>query len=239
MSAPDAVAPDATDAPERADPERARRLAGRAPLVVVIDDDRAFLDSTRFLLESLGHATLGCTDPDEALAVLADAPIERPVCALLDVRMPHMSGLDLHDALNERAPHLPVVYMTGHGDVPLAVEAMKKGAMTFLEKPLDDVRLEEALALAFDPVRQARRVPAERVDALAAARALETGLSPRERQIVALMRLELSSADIAERLSISVKTVEFHRTKLCRRFGVRNTAVLMRLLADLHGADPT
>ena len=206
--------------------------ASAVPTVVALDDDRPFLDSVCFLLEGLGYAAHGFADAAAALRALERVPPERPVCALLDVRMPRVSGLDVHDAINARLPHLPVVYMTGHGDVPLAVEAMGKGAVTFLEKPLDDERLERALELAFDPVRQRRRVPAGRAASLAEVRRLHAALSARERAVLDAVRGGLSSREIAERLSVTPKNVEFHRSKLLHRFGERSSAALLRRIDE-------
>ena len=126
-------------------------------LVLVVDDNKDFLESTVWMLEGVGYEAKGFDNSEVALDEFDKVEKARPCCVLLDVRMPGMSGLDLHDTMNARAIDLPVVYMTGHGDVPLAVEAMKKGALTFLEKPLQDEALDSALEKAFSSEVQLSR----------------------------------------------------------------------------------
>jgi len=201
-----------------------------APLVVVVDDNDAFRLSTEFLIEELGYRTRAFADAAQAIDALATVPLAEPCCALFDVRMPTMSGLEAHDALRERAANLPVIYMTGHGDVPLAVAAMRKGALTFLEKPLDDALLADALGLAFRvTVQGRRRSPRAQERALGLADALET-LSAREREVLALVTDELTNREIATELGLASKTVEHHRHRIITKLGVRNTAELLRLL---------
>ncbi len=96
--------------------------------IYIVDDNVEFLDSTRFWLSGAGFEVKTCSDPREAIETLAQRDRSAPACLMLDVRMPHLSGLDVHDALNERDAALPVIYMSGHADVPLAVQAMRKGA---------------------------------------------------------------------------------------------------------------
>ena len=200
------------------------------PLVVVLDDNAAFRRSTVFLVESIGPRAMEFEDPEAALDTLAGLPLTEPCCLLLDVRMPRMSGLEVHEALRERAANLPVIYMTGHADVPLAVEAMRKGALTFLEKPLDDMALADALEHAFRPsVQGRRRSPRAQERVLGVSNALSQ-LSPREREVLALVGEELTNREIAERLSLATKTIEHHRHRIIVKLGVRNTAELMRLL---------
>ncbi len=119
--------------------------------VVIVDDTAEFRRSAQWWLSSAGYEVVDYGDPQGALDALGECPPTGPACLLLDVRMPGMSGLDLHDRLLARGLHLPIVYMTGHGDVPLAVAAMQKGAVSFLEKPFAEEALEEALQRAFAP----------------------------------------------------------------------------------------
>jgi len=114
------------------------QMSAQKKLVFVVDDNEEFRESTAWMLEGAGYETDCFGDAGEALNSFTAVSKDTPCCVLLDVRMPGMSGLDVHDAMHEKSIDLPVVYMTGHGDVPLAVEAMKKGAITFLEKPLHD-----------------------------------------------------------------------------------------------------
>lgn len=127
-------------------------------VVHILDDSESFRRSTAWWLEGLGCTVREHAEPEPALAELARAPGERPCCLLLDVRMPAMSGLDVHDWLAAHGVRMPVIYMTGHGDVPLAVAAMRKGALTFLEKPLDEAALLAAIEAAFaNPAATAAR----------------------------------------------------------------------------------
>src|SRR5262249_48307036 len=138
-------------------------------------------------------------------------------CLLLDLRMPQMSGLDLHDALRAAGIALPVIYMTGHGDVPLAVQAMQRGAITFLEKPFQEAALEAALALAFE--RAAGAGPRARAQGDAEADVVEfrrraERLSPRERQVLQGVMAGKINKSIARELGLSVKTIDLHRSNL-------------------------
>ena len=122
-----------------------------ARTIYIVDDNNEFRQSTRWWLEGAGYDVVDFADPTVALRSLtADGAAHAQACVLLDLRMPRVSGLDLHDRLRESGVGLPIVYMTGHGDVPLAVQAMQKGAVSFLEKPFDEQALEAALARAFE-----------------------------------------------------------------------------------------
>src|SRR3974390_228939 len=117
--------------------------------LMIIDDNAAFLDSTRFWLSGDGYEVLPWTAPASAIEAIAARKPDTSTCLMLDVRMPALSGLDVHDALIQRGVTIPIVYMSGHADVPIAVRAMQKGAVSLLEKPFDDATLEEALDAAF------------------------------------------------------------------------------------------
>ena len=117
--------------------------------VYIVDDNTEFRESTRFWLSGVGFDVHTWGDPREAIEALSRRDRGETACLMLDVRMPQLSGLDVHDALLERGAQLPVIYMSGHADVPLAVQAMQKGAITLLEKPFDDEALEAALESAF------------------------------------------------------------------------------------------
>ncbi|MET0348457.1 MAG: LuxR C-terminal-related transcriptional regulator, partial [Rhizobacter sp.] len=150
---------------------------------------------------------------------------------LLDVRMPAMSGLEVHDTLRRRGVRIPVVYMTGHGDVPLAVEAMRKGAVTFIEKPFADEALESALALAFSPAD---------AEADLAAPAVASGdgefstrmsrLTAREREVIDWVVKGKLNKVIADLLGISIKTVELHRKNAMTKLQARSVLELSRLM---------
>jgi len=136
----------------------------------------------------------------------------------------------VHDAMNARAIHLPVVYMTGHGDVPLAVEAMKKGALTFLEKPLQDEALESALEKAFSTEVQLNRgikQPQSEIDAF---KKKVADLSDREQQIIELVLEGHTNMNIGHELNISIKTVELHRSRAVKKLGVRTFPQLVKMM---------
>ena len=196
----------------------------------LVDDDAAFRRSLVFLLESMGW-------PVQAHASAADyldaglPALEQTGCLLLDVRMPGMSGLELQQALIARGCHLPIVFITGHGDVELAVQAMKRGAFDFLEKPFKDQRLLDVVSAALRQ-READLVSSERAqqagDRLAR-------LSPREAEVARLVAQGLPNKLVGRELDISEKTVHVHRHKVMEKTGVSSAAELTRLMLR---ADP-
>ena len=197
----------------------------------LVDDDAAFRRSLVFLLESMGW-------PVQAHASAADyldaglPALEQTGCLLLDVRMPGMSGLEVQQALIARGCHLPIVFITGHGDVELAVQAMKRGAFDFLEKPFKDQRLLDVVSAALRQ-READLVSSERAqqagDRLAR-------LSPREAEVARLVAQGLPNKLVARELDISEKTVHIHRQHVMEKAEVGSAAELARLMLQ---ADPT
>ena len=204
--------------------------------VFILDDNADFRESTAWLLEGMGFEVTHFSEHEQALDGMQALAIETPACLLLDIRMPFKSGLDVHDEMIERGIDMPVIYMTAHGDVPLAVKAMSKGAQTFLEKPLDDQALESALEHALSDSVQARRISAEERQALADARVRLETLTPRERQVADGIVHERVNKEIALLLSISVKTVELHRSRAIQKMGARNSAHLIRLMVSCSAA---
>lgn len=198
-----------------------------ARTVYIVDDNTEFLQSAVWWLEGAGYDVECFDDPHRALEVLA-AP--RPgACLLLDVRMPAMSGLEVHDTLRRRGVRIPVVYMTGHGDVPLAVEAMRKGAVTFIEKPFADEALESALALAFEPSEAEPDAPgAAPADAEFSTRMAR--LTAREREVIDWVVKGKLNKVIADLLGISIKTVELHRKNAMSKLQARSVLELSRLM---------
>ena len=182
--------------------------------VFVVDDDEALRDSLRVLLDSVGIASESYASAAEFLAAWRDVP----GCALLDVRMPDMSGLRLQDEMAARKIPAPVVFMTGHGDVPMAVEAMKKGAIDFVEKPCRDENLLEC-------VRRALAVDAERRRAGEVFRRI----TPREREVLERVLAGKAGRVIARELGVSEKTIEFHRARIMQRLGVRTREELFAI----------
>ena len=204
--------------------------------VLVLDDNREFRESTAWLLESMDYHVEHFGDPHEAIEALAALRRTVPSCLLLDIRMPVMSGLDVHDVLNERALDVPVIYMTAHGDVPLAVNAMRKGALTFLQKPLEPDTLEAAIEQALSPQVQHRRGSRVDRETVRLTRERLAALSPRELQIIGGLVNDRTNREMAEEFSISVKTVELYRSKAMRKLEARNAAHLVKLVMSCDGA---
>jgi two-component system response regulator FixJ len=207
--------------------------------VYIVDDNVEFLESTRFWLSGAGFDVQIWHDPQAALDALAQRDRATPACLMLDVRMPHLSGLDVHDALIERDAELPIVYMSGHADVPLAVQAMQKGAVTLLEKPFDDGALEQALEKAFTHARRssARDAAPEpngaangHDEAHARFAALEARLTPREREVLSYVIQGIYNKNIADRIGLSIKTVELYRARGMAKMQARSVAELTRMM---------
>jgi len=189
--------------------------------VFVVDDDAALRDSILWLLEAHGHRV---ALHESAEAFLAAGSESRPGCLLLDVRMPGMGGQALYDTLLERGNRMPVVFITGHGDVPMAVAAVKKGAVDFIEKPFAEGELLGLVAhcLALDAERRQETAAAATLAARLAT------LTPREREVLDLIVAGKLNKVIADRLAISPKTVEVHRSRVMEKMGVRSVAELVQ-----------
>jgi FixJ family two-component response regulator len=191
------------------------------PTVFVVDDDEALRDSLRWLLEAHGYEVALY---DSAEHFLSDDAAMRPGCLLLDVRMPGMSGQELFDALIERGNRMPVVFITGHGDVPMAVAAVKKGAVDFIEKPFS----EEDLLRLVGQCLERDILQREAVAASASIVARRAALTPREREVLELIVAGKLNKVIADQLAISPKTVEVHRSRVMEKMGVRSVAELVQ-----------
>ena len=209
--------------------------------VYILDDNPEFRESTRFWLNGFGFDVRTWGDPHEAVEALARRDRRETACLMLDVRMPQLSGLDVHDALIERGAQLPVIYMSGHADVPLTVQAMRKGAVTLLEKPFDDEALEAALESAFASIRRAKAPApvaidapderdAEREAARARFSAREATLTPREREVIGYVILGVYNKNIADRIGLSIKTVELYRARGMAKLQARSVAELTRMM---------
>jgi two-component system response regulator FixJ len=194
----------------------------RDAVVHLIDDDDGVRQAVAFLLTTSGFAVRVY---ETAVAFLEALPTVQPGCIVTDVRMPEMDGLELQRQLRQRGVGLPVIVITGHGDVPLAVEAMKAGAIDFIEKPFNDEKLLSAIRVAID--QHAR--DAGREDEIAAIRAKIEALSPREREVLDGLVAGLPNKTIAYDLKISARTVEVHRANLMARMGAGSLADLVRM----------
>lgn len=206
--------------------------------VYIVDDNAEFRDSACFWLEGAGYGVQAWGDPTEAVDALQrlhDAPQDTEACVLLDLRMPGLSGLDAHDALRERGVRWPVIYMSGHADVPLAVQAMRKGAINVLEKPLDGEQLDAALERAFaSPGSDAgASAVAETPDAqtLEFLRR-ERSLAPREREVLGLVIQGIYNKVIADRMGLSIKTIELYRARGMAKMKTRSAADLTRMMVS-------
>lgn len=199
--------------------------------VYIVDDNAEFLESAAWWLKGAGFEVESFGNPRDAIEVLSQP---RPdACLLLDVRMPEMSGLEVHEMLRQRGVNLPVIYMTGHGDVPLAVEAMRKGAVSFIEKPFVDEALESALALAFTSrdAPPAAAAPAPPLSAAEEAFAQRMArLTRREREVIEWVVKGKLNKVIADLLGISIKTVELHRKNAMAKLQARSIIDLTRLM---------
>jgi len=184
----------------------------------LVDDNDAFRQSTVMLLRTAG---LEVREFSRADALLAALPAPEGCCIISDVRMPVMSGLELLEELRRRQVATPLVFITAHGDVPLAVAAMRLGAAHFVEKPFTIDVLLEALRDALR-VPDARREADQRLDRL----------TPRERQVLELVVAGKLNKTIADVLGISIKTVELHRANMMSKLGVRNLPDLVRLVME-------
>lgn len=200
--------------------------ANASVLVRVVDDDAALRTSIVFLAESVG---LEAKDYASAADLLRDLRPERPGCIVLDVRMPGMSGLALQQELARRGTELPVIFVTGHGDVSMAVSAMKGGAFDFIEKPFKEQELLDAMERA-NRVSLARRERALRVDEL---QRLHESLTAREREVAVLVARGQSNKAIARDLGISDRTVQVHRGHVMEKMRAHSAAELARILIDL------
>jgi two-component system, LuxR family, response regulator FixJ len=191
-------------------------------IVSIIDDDPDVRDSLRSLLESAGIKVRAF---DSAKKVLDDPTLSQSGCLIADIRMPDMDGLTLQEELVRRQIGLPVIVVTGHGDVPLAVRAMRAGAVDFLEKPFDD-------ELLLDSVRRALSLSAETRSKALTARVAKDRidlLTERERQVLAQLIAGHANKVIAYKLDISPRTVEIHRANLMGKMQARSVSELVRL----------
>jgi FixJ family two-component response regulator len=196
------------------------------PTVCVVDDDDPFRDSLVWLLQTAGYRVAAYSSGE---ALLAQWDPERPGCLLLDIRMPGISGLELQSELKQRQYTAPVVFVTGHGDVPMAVDALQKGAFHFLEKPFNDGALLDIVTRAIELDRAMRSERTRKADAIAR---LER-LTPRERDVMNCVVAGKLNKVTADELGVSIKTVEAHRSQLMKKLGVDSTAELVRLLLDI------
>lgn len=201
------------------------------PTVFIVDDDPAVRDSLRWLLESM---RLRVATFDSAEAFLKFYTMHMVGCLVLDVRMPGMSGLQLQQHLTKQQYALPIIFITGHGDIPMAVRAMQAGAKYFLEKPFEDQLLLDYVneALALDKENQQARLR------LTTIRARIANLTDRETEVMDLVIRNHSNKEIAEKLGVSIKTVEFHRSHMMDKMHASSLIDLLNMVREATLVNP-
>jgi FixJ family two-component response regulator len=196
-------------------------------VVFVIDDDLSMRTAIKRLGGAVGLSVLTFGSGQEFLeSRLPDVP----GCVILDVRMPGLSGLDLQREMAERGIHLPVIFITGHGDIPMSVQAMKAGAVEFLTKPFRDQDLLDAIAQAIGRDRAGREIRAVRAEL----REHYDSLTPREREVLTMVVAGLLNKQIASELGTSEKTIKVHRSHVMQKMQAANLAELVRMAENLY-----
>ncbi|MEB4592674.1 response regulator [Candidatus Thiothrix sp. Deng01] len=195
------------------------------PTVFIVDDDPAVRDSLRWLLESM---RLNVATFESAETFIKFYTMHMVGCLILDVRMPGMSGLQLQQYLTKQKYSLPIIFITGHGDIPMAVRAMQAGAMYFLEKPFEDQVLLDYVheALALDNSHQQARIRLATIEARIA------NLTEREREVMNLVIDNHSNKEIAAKLGVSIKTVEFHRSHMMEKMHATSLIELVSMARE-------
>ena len=202
-----------------------------AERVFIVDDEADVRDAVQLLVGSDGLNAEAYASADEFLAAYEPGT---PGCLILDVRMPGMSGLAAQQALQERGIELPIIFISGHGDIPMAVRAVQEGALDFLEKPFSDDAVLDCVQRALQRDREHRAQAAERADVAAC---LAT-LTPREREVMDKLLEGKVNKIIARELDASTRTVEIHRARVLQKIGVANAAQLVRRVVGVTGEDP-
>ena len=192
------------------------------PTVFIVDDDQAVARSLRWLIEIV---RLGVETFASAQAFLDNYDSSKPGCLVLDVRMPGISGLELQERLAARRINIPIIFITGHGDVQMAVRALQAGAFDFVEKPFNDQDLLDRVqkAIAFDAERRSKEAQRAQLQALF------SSLTPREREVLDLVVEGMSNKAIANTLGLSAKTVEVHRAKVMEKMHARSISDLVKM----------
>ena len=202
-------------------------MANHEPTVFVVDDDAAMCESLACLLESQG---LRARTFESAEAFLASYRPDQPGCLVLDIRMRGMSGLELQARLAQEEPAVPIIVITGHGDIPMAVRAMKAGAVDFLEKPVNDQVLLQRIRQALERDRLVRQQYQDRHATLTCF----ARLTPRERDVMKLVVDGKANKQIAAELGVAEKTVEVHRKRIMQKMNVRSAVALVRAVVGAH-----
>lgn len=200
------------------------------PKVYIVDDDEPIRDSISMLLDTLDIPNEVFADASSFLTAVDDSSSG---IAVLDIRMPGMSGLELQDKLIAQGTKLPIVFITGHGDVPMAVEAMKKGAIDFIRKPFRDQELLDSISDALNSEEKTRQHEAD----ISQISERENTLTPREQEVFGRIAQGQANKVVAIELEISERTVEIHRSQVMKKMNVRSLAALVRCKLLLEQAN--
>jgi len=196
------------------------------PIVFIVDDDAGIREGFRSLIRSVGLNVEVFGSADEFLRF---NPLPRPSCLVLDIRLPGVNGLDFQDELDRMGRHIPIIFLTGYGDIPMTVRAMKKGAIEFLTKPVRDQELLDAVWAALEISSRQR----EREESLASLQQRFNRLTNREREVVLLVASGLMNKQIAAQLGVTEITVKVHRGNVMRKMDARSLAQLVRMIDAL------
>ena len=201
----------------------------RASVVFVVDDDPSVRSSLKFLLSSVG---LQVESFDSAETFLQRKPPDAPSCLVLDVRLRGLSGLDFQRELAARNIRIPIVFVTGHGDIPMSVRAMKAGAIEFLTKPYRDQDLLDAVRVALERDRARREEEKDLTDL----RQRFESLTPREQEVISMAVLGMLNKQIADQLGTAENTVKVHRSRAMEKMNAQSFADLVRMIGKLKGS---
>ncbi|OAT53598.1 tetrathionate respiration response regulator TtrR [Providencia heimbachae] len=193
------------------------------PVIHLVDDDTDVTDACQFLLETLGYEVTVWNDSEQ---FIQNAPFHQEGVVLLDMRMPKLDGRQVHQHLREAQSTLAVIFLSGHGDIPMAVEQVKLGAIDFLQKPIDSQLLAQTL-------EQARLHTTKATEGYLVKQRYDT-LTPKEKNICGYVLQGMINREIAEVACISVRTVEVHRSRVMEKMAVRNLAELMGIMQSAH-----
>ncbi|HGY9590921.1 TPA: response regulator transcription factor [Vibrio harveyi] len=188
----------------------------------IVDDEEPVLESTAFMLESYGYEVEAFSS---GIDFLNNAELSAPGCVLLDSRMPEMRGQDVHHVMNEKFSPISVIYLTGHGDIPMAVDALKDGALDFFQKPVDG----NALVVAVD---NAMAQSLKNGEKLSAKQVLQN-LTKREKEVLGLVVKGMKNQEMADSLCVSLRTIEVHRSNVMKKLEAESLAVLIRKVGHL------
>ena len=209
-------------------PLQSKHQKNSSPLIYIVDDDDSMREAIELLLRTVGYQTVPYGRASEFLAKYNP---EQHAVLVLDVRMPEMSGLEVQQQLNRAGAMLPVIFMTGHGDIPMAVQAMKDGAFDFLTKPFRDQDLIDRINTALKQDKENRA----QIEKHADLRRRAESLTAREREVMALVVDGKANKVIAIDLGLSERTVEIHRANVMEKMGARSIAHLVKMHLTLNG----